>query len=370
MEFVAEDKPIISIIIPTFNRERQLGIVVQSLQLQSESNWECIVVDDGSTDNTTELITKISTQDHRIKYTKRNREPKGAPTCRNIGASLASSTHLLFFDSDDLFFPWAIETIANQLNNSPESDMYIYQQLVYHVHASKHFWWRTIDTSKEDYLKRIVSFDFSLSTHSVIWKKDYFKKLDQWDEGLNAWQDPPLHIKAMIDDCSIQWIGNSPLAIIVQQQNSDQISAKARTANFSESLALAMDRLTLDYRNQFKKFIFDKVWVEAAFYPNFQELNNDLNQLANYQLVDKNSLAKLRRYFYFYFAIKRIPILYSLYYRLYKERNQRKFYNKMFPSNEEFREVINRMDSNPAFKQFLNSKYSNFLEQLHEQNHQ
>ncbi|HHW80208.1 MAG TPA: glycosyltransferase family 2 protein [Bacteroidales bacterium] len=97
-----EQNPLVSIIIPTFNRETLIAETLESVINQTYTNWECIVVDDGSTDNTKGVVEEIASKEFRIKLLTRNRLPKGAPTCRNIGLENSKGEFINFFDSDDI----------------------------------------------------------------------------------------------------------------------------------------------------------------------------------------------------------------------------------------------------------------------------
>src|SRR5690554_5694001 len=99
----------ISIIIPVFNRQKLIKETLDSVLAQIYENWECIVVDDGSTDETWEVLEQYAKKDARIKIHKRHRDPKGAPTCRNIGMELSEGEYLIFLDSDDLLAKWALQ---------------------------------------------------------------------------------------------------------------------------------------------------------------------------------------------------------------------------------------------------------------------
>ncbi|MBI6118550.1 glycosyltransferase family 2 protein [Salegentibacter maritimus] len=96
-------KPLVSIIIPTYNRVHLIGETLESVLSQTYQNWECMVVDDGSTDYTDELMEFYCNKDNRIKYHHRpaNR-PKGANACRNYGFELSKGEFIQFLDSDDL----------------------------------------------------------------------------------------------------------------------------------------------------------------------------------------------------------------------------------------------------------------------------
>lgn len=101
-----DQPPLISIIIPTYNRAHLLGETLDSILSQTYQNWECIVVDDGSTDITKEVITKYLTKDFRFRYYERPlNKPKGANACRNYGLQKSNGEYINFFDSDDLMGP-------------------------------------------------------------------------------------------------------------------------------------------------------------------------------------------------------------------------------------------------------------------------
>ena len=70
------ESPLISIIIPTKNRDHLIGETLDAVISQTEKNWECIIVDDGSTDNSIGIISKYTNTDERIKLVKRERERK------------------------------------------------------------------------------------------------------------------------------------------------------------------------------------------------------------------------------------------------------------------------------------------------------
>lgn len=95
--------PLVSIIIPTYNRAHLIGETLDSVLAQTYSNWECIVVDDGSTDSTGELLNDYCNKDIRFNYYYRPKDrPKGANACRNYGFELSKGDYVNWFDSDDL----------------------------------------------------------------------------------------------------------------------------------------------------------------------------------------------------------------------------------------------------------------------------
>ncbi|MDF2552042.1 MAG: hypothetical protein K0R77_1317 [Chryseobacterium sp.] len=101
---------LVSIIIPNYNRESLVGETLDSILSQIYKNWECIIVDDGSTDNSCNIIEQYLIKDSRFKLIKRpHNYPKGANACRNLGMKNINGNYIIFFDSDDLMTPHHIE---------------------------------------------------------------------------------------------------------------------------------------------------------------------------------------------------------------------------------------------------------------------
>ena len=97
------DKDLISIIIPVYNREKLISQTLDSILTQSYKNWECIIVDDGSIDNTPKIIQKYVNRDLRFKYYDRPVGlKKGANACRNFGFIISKGNFIQWFDSDDI----------------------------------------------------------------------------------------------------------------------------------------------------------------------------------------------------------------------------------------------------------------------------
>lgn len=102
--------PLVSVIIPTYNRAKLLSRSVKSVISQTYSKLEIIIIDDASTDNTEEVINNI--KDSRIRYYK-NIHNVGGGAARNIGINKSKGTLIAFLDSDD---EWEKEKLQNQVN--------------------------------------------------------------------------------------------------------------------------------------------------------------------------------------------------------------------------------------------------------------
>jgi len=96
-------KPLISVIIPTFNRGSLLEETLRAVQHQTFRNWECIIVDDGSNDDTEQIVNAFKVSDQRFFYVKRpSHYTKGACACRNYGFVQSVGKYIQWLDDDDL----------------------------------------------------------------------------------------------------------------------------------------------------------------------------------------------------------------------------------------------------------------------------
>lgn len=122
----------ISIIIPTYNREDLIQETLDSILAQSETNWECLLIDDGSTDQTWNVLQNYSSKDDRFKIFKRQdfNKPKGANACRNIGIKKSNGDFLLFLDSDDLLGFDFLSSVKDKITNT-KNDLIIYQSVYF-----------------------------------------------------------------------------------------------------------------------------------------------------------------------------------------------------------------------------------------------
>ena len=104
--------PLVSVIMPAYNAERFIEEAIRSVMSQTVSDWELIVIDDCSTDNTFQIAQHLMTQDSRI-ILLRNSENSGVAKTRNRGIECAKGNYIAFLDSDDI---WHSEKLERQLN--------------------------------------------------------------------------------------------------------------------------------------------------------------------------------------------------------------------------------------------------------------
>ena len=111
----------VSIIIPCYNYGEFLTETLASLIYQSHKNWEAIVIDDGSTDNTESIILPLLKKDSRIVFFKQIN--RGVSAARNLGLQYVSGDFVQFLDADDLLSPQKISLQLDYFSKNPNVDI-------------------------------------------------------------------------------------------------------------------------------------------------------------------------------------------------------------------------------------------------------
>jgi glycosyltransferase involved in cell wall biosynthesis len=191
------NKPLVSIIIPTFNRAHLIGETLDSVIAQTYTNWECIVVDDGSTDHTDKVLEQYCDKDKRIQYCHRPKHLKpGGNAARNFGFELSKGAYVNWFDSDDLMENNFIEVKLKSILQNPKLDFVVARGVNYFEDG------RTEDILiKNNKSKALNANNFILS--EVFWiTHDFFIKREKvgdvrFDTEIKSGQEYNFFIKVM-----------------------------------------------------------------------------------------------------------------------------------------------------------------------------
>lgn len=173
------DIPRITIIMATYNRAHFIMETLLSVQAQTFTNWECLIIDDGGSDNTQEIISPVLEQDNRFRFLhRRDIYKKGLPGCRNYGLDLAQGESIIFFDDDDIVHPDNLKTSLEVIEKR-NVDFCHYQKMSFKEGKPK------IENSpiaiirpltKLD-IEQIVTQEIGLASCTVLWNKHCFDKI-------------------------------------------------------------------------------------------------------------------------------------------------------------------------------------------------
>jgi glycosyltransferase involved in cell wall biosynthesis len=111
--------PFFSIVIPTYNRADMLENTISSIKKQTFTDWECIIIDDGSTDHTNEVVKDLIENEPKIKYVFQTNAERSA--ARNNGISHSRGTYICFLDSDDSFLEHHLQCLYDKIKTTKNS---------------------------------------------------------------------------------------------------------------------------------------------------------------------------------------------------------------------------------------------------------
>lgn len=227
--------PLVSVILPTFNRSRVLGRAIQSVLAQTFSELELIIVDDGSADDTASLVAAI--KDPRIRYIRHSGN-LGAAAARNTGIRAAASEWLAFQDSDDEWLPDKLEKQWAAARGAP--GMVIYcgfrrrrgESFFYTPHKG-------IRQREGDVLGELLLGNF-VSTQTILIRKELLEEIGGFDDSLPRLQDWDVAIRLamkypfrLVDEPLVR-VNHSPDSISEQ----DEAQLEALTIIFEKHVAV------------------------------------------------------------------------------------------------------------------------------------
>lgn len=114
------DQPLVSVLMTSYNRDKYIADAINSVLASNYSNFELIIVDDGSKDNTVNIIRSFADKDSRVRFYQNEKNLGDYPN-RNKAASHAKGKYLKYVDSDDYIYPWALENMVNMMEQYPEA---------------------------------------------------------------------------------------------------------------------------------------------------------------------------------------------------------------------------------------------------------
>ena len=185
----------VSIIMPSFNKAKYISEAINSVINQTYTNWELIIVDDYSNDDSQEIINSFSSKFDNIK-THFNLENRGANYCRNIGIESAHGNYIIFLDADDLLTNHCIEDRMNVMKKHNSLDFCVFTMGVFNkkIGDSNLEWKPTSKSPLNDFLFHQLPW----AIPQPIWKKDFLCSLDGFNQDFERMQDVELHTRALL----------------------------------------------------------------------------------------------------------------------------------------------------------------------------
>lgn len=212
---MSKRSPTVSVVLPTYNRAGSIPMSVKSVLLQTFQDFEVIIVDDGSTDNTEEVVHTIN--DSRVKYIKCDRN-YGATHARNVGIQIASGRYIAFQDSDDQWLPEKLRKQVEVLHSAKKNIGVVYNAY-WRVINNKQIY-MPVDAPNTEKAKAVVAelFFLFVATPTVLVRKECFERSGVFDERLPRLQEWELWIR-MSQNYKFEYINEALVASYYQSQS-------------------------------------------------------------------------------------------------------------------------------------------------------
>jgi Glycosyltransferases involved in cell wall biogenesis len=189
---------LVSVVVPNYNKGQFIGETIRSVLSQRFTDFEAIIVDDGSTDNSVEIAQSWAAKDDRVKVFVRDRLPKGGNTCRNIGIQKSTGQWLMFLDSDDLLMPFCLQQRMAAVTQQDETDLGIFPIGTFFKHPGDNasVW---MPPTGVNYLHKFLSHDLPWHISSPMWKRETVVNVNGFHEGMNWLQDVEFHTRILLE---------------------------------------------------------------------------------------------------------------------------------------------------------------------------
>lgn len=178
----------VSVIIPTYNNSKYIIDAINSVLSQSYTNLECIIIDDGSTDNTKEILHNFIQSKKVFYYFQEN---EGVSAARNLGIEKSKGSQILFLDADDLLHNNALELLVN---NIKDYDMIFGAWEDFGIVERKNLYLHFYNNTLSTYLK------YKPVPSAALIKKN---KLQKWDVNLKVWEVTDYFLSIILNGSTI-----------------------------------------------------------------------------------------------------------------------------------------------------------------------
>ncbi len=209
---------VVSVIVPTFNRADLICESLESVRNQSYRPIELIIVDDGSMDDTVNVVERfMKAENHAPDFSVRLivKENEGAPIARNVGSEASVGEYIVYLDSDDILHPYKVESQVLALVNNHEWE-FCYGPVV-KLENSK-IWpygYRAIEWREAAI--RQLEWPF-FQTSGPMLRRSFLSKLGRWNVHLKSCQDWELHMRMVMIEPKFGWVQD---AIVYYRSESD-----------------------------------------------------------------------------------------------------------------------------------------------------
>ena len=242
----------VAVIIPSWNSSQYIGFMLDCLLTQTYQDWKAFVVDDQSTDSSLGIVQTYHNKDERIEVFVRNRMPKGAQTCRNIGFELSKDAeYIIWLDADDLIAPYCLEQRVAYMERHSELDFGVFPAVTFENHIWEDTGWCYGFPFFEDSLKAMLSWTLPMVGWTNIYRRQSLIEVShKWDEKLLSLQDSDFNIQSILLGLKFDYAVKDGAYVdyFYRSKNTTQrISSKIRSKEHLDSHLYLLSKLSTSF---------------------------------------------------------------------------------------------------------------------------
>jgi glycosyltransferase involved in cell wall biosynthesis len=276
-------KTFFSIITPVYNREETISKAITSVLEQTFADFEMLIIDDGSTDATLEMVQSFS--DNRIKIMKTPKND-GAAAARNLGIQAANGSYISFLDSDDFYQPDFLQESFNILEKSSEKIGFMWTGLLWNENNTikQEFWEPKFNTSS--YITFLNSLHIGTNSGITV-KREVFDVCGYFDENLKAAEDTDFFLRITQQ---FDYKYSPKYLITINRDGKDRLSKDLKKNAEAYSIIFPKHKNTIDTSKVLqKKYYYKMMWL-SFYLPNKKLGSNYFIFLVKNNLISFKSL--------------------------------------------------------------------------------
>ena len=289
----------VSIIIPSYNKENYIEQAINSVLSQTIADWELIIVDDFSTDGTMEVLKKFEHQNNvHIFYNEIN---KGANYCRNFGFSKSTKPYIIFFDADDILEKNCLENRVKLMGENPSLDFAVFTMGIFNkkIGDNNYKWFPETKNPLIDFLQHKLPWQ----TMQPIYKKETLSKTSGFDEIFQRFQDVEFHTRILLNsNLNYKLINATPDCFLRIDASRNNLGSFQLQENLVDSSLKYTKKFSGMVNVSQKKYLFGtlyQTYMQLMFAHKNKELSKiEFDTLENKILnaFDPSEFSKLKRF--------------------------------------------------------------------------
>ena len=300
--------PAVSIVIPTKNRAALLMQTLASVRAQTFGDWEAIVVDDQSTDETLVRLQQAVLDDSRIRYLTVPKPRHGAQAARNIGIEDAQGRYVILLDSDDLLADFCLEQRVAVMDSKPSLDFAVFPcECFRQTPGDTGLLWN-VPTNEPDLL-RLLKLDVPWQTTSPVWRRESILRLLPWPEDVPIAQDWEFHIRALLAGMSYERHGRPDHFWRQAEGDRESIGKKTMRPELLSARVKVNEKVLADVQHAGRLDADARAAFAGMFLQSAERLGTKISwreglriwqRARELNVIDNRQLAQGRNYFYLY----------------------------------------------------------------------